>query len=77
MLIKIKGHADMRRYTAHLSSDGDLEIPEGTTIATVLEMLKVPSELKKILIVNGRHSAYDYILKPGDTLAFFPPLEGG
>jgi hypothetical protein len=43
----------------------------------VLRMMNVPSELKKIVIVNGRHSAYDYILEPGDTLVFFPPLEGG
>jgi molybdopterin converting factor small subunit len=77
MLIKIEGHADMRKYTAHLPSDGVMEIPEGITVAMVLKMLNVPSELNKIVIVNGRHSAYDYILEPGDTLVFFPPLEGG
>jgi molybdopterin converting factor small subunit len=77
VFVKIKGHADMKKYTAHLPSEGALEIPEGTTVAMILKTLKVPSELQKIVVVNGRHTAYDYILKPGDTLVFFPPLEGG
>ena len=77
MIIKVKGYANMRKYTAHLPSDGDLEIPEGSKVFSVLEQLKVPPELKKMIIVNGRHKAPHYILKPGDLLVFFPPLEGG
>ena len=42
MFVKIKGHADMRKYRAHLSSEGSLDIPEGTTVAMVLKTLKVP-----------------------------------
>ncbi len=77
MIIKVKGYANMGQYTAHLPLKGDLEVPEGSTVADVLKKLGVPSQWKKHLIVNGRHRTPDSILKPGDTLVFFPPLEGG
>jgi len=54
-----------------------LEVPEACTVADVLKKLGVPSQWKKLLIVNGRHRTPDSILHPGDTLVFFPPLEGG
>ena len=77
MVITVKGYADMRKYTAHLSSEGDLEVPEGTTVGDILKQLKVPSELKKIIIVNGRHKNPDHVFEPWDALVFYPPLEGG
>ena len=77
MIIKVKGYANMRQYTAHLPSGGDLEVPEACTVADVLKKLGVPSQWKKLLIVNGRHRTPDSILHSGDTLVFFPPLEGG
>ncbi len=77
MVIKVKGYATMREYTVHLPSEGDMEIPEGSTVGAVLEDLKVPSNSKKLIIVNGRHKTPDCVLKSGDTLVFFPPLEGG
>ena len=77
MIIKVKGYANMRKYTAHLPSDGDLKIPEGTKVSDVLKQLNVPPELKKLIIVNGQHKPINHILKPGDLLVFFPPLEGG
>ena len=77
MLIKVKGYANMKKYTAHLSSEGNLEVPEGATVDDVFRKLKVPSALKMIIIVNGRHKPGDYILQTGDMVTFFPPLEGG
>jgi molybdopterin converting factor small subunit len=77
MVITVEGYADMRKYTTHLSPEGALEIPEGITVGDVLEQLEVPSESKKVIIVNGRHKTTEYILQPGDALIFFPPLEGG
>ena len=77
MVIKVKGYATMKPYTAHLPPDGDLEILEGTTIGSVLKKLNVPSESRNVIFVNGRHRSLTDRLQPGDTLVFFPPLEGG
>ncbi len=77
MIIKAKGYANMKKYTAHLPSEGNLEMPEGATVDSVFKKLKVPPESKKLIMVNGRHKLGDYVLRTGDRLTFFPPLEGG
>ena len=48
-----------------------------TTVQDVIDELKLPSEIPKIIIVNGRHSNPDYALKDGDILSIFPPVAGG
>jgi sulfur carrier protein ThiS len=77
MLIHVKGFAHMRQYTTHLPSDGALEVPGGMTVAQVLDLLGVPSEPSKLIFVNGRPQSPGHVLGPGDSLVFFPPLEGG
>jgi molybdopterin converting factor small subunit len=48
-----------------------------TTVGEVVEALKLPEQLPKIIIVNGIHAAPDYVLKDGDVLSLFPPIAGG
>ena len=77
MVIKVKSYAFMRKYTVDLPTGGELDVPEGTTVDSVLKQLKVPSQSKKVIFVNGRHRSEDYVLQPGDIFVFFLPLEGG
>ncbi len=77
MIITVKSYASMKKYLAGLPASGQLEIPEGTPVGTVLAQLRVPPEVKKVTLVNGRHRSEDHLLRTGDTLVFFPPLEGG
>lgn len=77
MIIEVKGYASLKRFTAHLSSGKMLTTPDNTTVASVLEMLRVPLDSMVITLINGRHCTLDQILSPGDKLVFFPPLEGG
>lgn len=67
----------MRKYTAHLQNDGELSVPEQSTVGDVLHHLGVPSDAKKIIQVNGRAAKEDRLLQPGDLLVFYPLLEGG
>ena len=76
-MIKVKGYAFMRKYTVDLPTVGELDVPEATTVDSVLKQLKVPSQSKKVIFVNGRQRSQDYVLQPGDIFVFFPPLEGG
>ena len=71
--------------------DLDLELPEGATVATVLERLRsmVPSELESmisggaeggyrlVVLVNGRRTGPDKLLQDGDVITLLPPLGGG
>lgn len=77
MLIRVKSFADLRAYTTHLPSDGELAIDDGTTVETVLKKLAVPADTNYIILVNGRHQNQRYVLQPGDDLVFFSPIEGG
>jgi molybdopterin converting factor small subunit len=77
VLIRVNGYAGMKRFTRHLSSGAKMEVPDGSTVETVLRMLCVPLRQEKITMVNGRRCDMAQALEPGDHLIFFPPLEGG
>jgi sulfur-carrier protein len=47
------------------------------TIEELVKELGLPEDIPKIVIVNGAHAEFDYVLKDGDTLSVFPPLAGG
>ena len=39
-MIKVKGYAFMRKYTVDLPTVGELDVPEATTVDSVLKQLK-------------------------------------
>lgn len=51
-------------------------LPEGTTIAQVIESLDLPDQ-PRVVFVNSRHAAEESELHEGDRLAIFPPVAGG
>jgi molybdopterin synthase sulfur carrier subunit len=55
----------------------DFEAPDGQTVNEVLESLKVPLDIPKIIFLNGVHAEGHEVLKAGDRLAVFPPIAGG
>ena len=77
MVIQVKSFANLKTYTAHLPSGGELEINDGSTVAALLKELRLPAESKCIVLVNGRFQDRSYVLQSGDVLVFFPPVEGG
>jgi sulfur carrier protein ThiS len=77
MNITVKSYASMKKYLAGLPPDGALDIREGSPVGAVLKQLGVPPEVKKVVLVNGRHCSQQCVLRAGDILVFFPPLEGG
>jgi len=48
-----------------------------TTVAEVIETLKLPEHVPKIIIVNGIHAEPGRALQEGDVLSPFPPIAGG
>lgn len=77
MKIRVESFATYRDYTRSLPEDKSMDVPEGTRVAEVLALLGVPADAPKILLVNGRARAPETVLREGDLLVFFPPLEGG
>ncbi len=58
-----------------------LEVPEGATIAQVIEPFGLPPKLVHLVLVNGHYvQPEDRLTKPlaeGDVLAIWPPIAGG
>lgn len=83
------------RYFARFRSlvgvdEEELEIPEGTTVGELIELIKErhPSLRNEVFAEdddladvnvsrNGRYVGFDEVLEEGDVIALFPPVSGG
>ena len=79
MEIEVKLFATLRDYLPKGSGQFSckVEIDSADTVGDVLEKLKIPEAIPKIILVNGVHSNLDRVLKFGDVLSVFPPVAGG
>lgn len=78
--VEIKLYASLGRYLPDLkggSASQMMEVEEGMTIGILLESLKVPAEVVKLIFLNGTHARTDQVLHDGDRLGVFPPVAGG
>jgi len=81
MKIVLKLFATLREY---LPSGSDkysctMDLKEGTTVAEIVEQLKIPREIPLIILVNGiqDQEKEKKVLQKGDVLSIFPPIAGG
>lgn len=54
-----------------------LDVPDGATVDQVVHSLRIPRELERLTVVNGRDAVSGQQLSEGDVLSVFPPLAGG
>ena len=54
-----------------------LDVPDGATVDQVVHSLRIPRELERLTVVNGRDAVPGQQLSEGDVLSVFPPLAGG
>lgn len=55
----------------------DVELPEGSTLADLVDHLALPREKVRVIFVNGRARQLDDRLITGDEVGMFPPVGGG
>lgn len=79
MNVNVKLFAYLRKYLSQTSDrEGKLiEVPENATISSLCSLLKIPLDLARLTLVNGRQVDLTCTLKPGDEVSIFPPLYGG
>ncbi|MBL7202544.1 MAG: MoaD/ThiS family protein [Anaerolineae bacterium] len=67
------------RYPQGIRAGSPLEIdlPEGSTLADLIDRLALPREKVRVIYVNGRARKLDYRLVPGDEVGVFPAIGGG
>ncbi|MBL0720328.1 MoaD/ThiS family protein [Piscinibacter sp. Jin2] len=58
-----------------------IEVPDGATLAQIIEPYALPMRLVHLVLINGVYVPPEErdtrSLKPGDTLAIWPPIAGG
>lgn len=83
MTITIKLFAHLSKYLPENAERNiaTLELPEGTTVSDVIELLKVPPEECHLVLINGLYIYPDARnsnrLEDGQTLAIWPLVAGG
>lgn len=84
MKVTLKLYAMLSDYLP-AASRGDnsleLEMPEGTRLAQVIERIRLPERLTHLVLVNGLYVApgdrAGRVLAHGDVVAIWPPIAGG
>ena len=79
MRIEVRLFATLASHLPENAVDGSaiLDVLPGLTADGVLRSLRVPEDMPRIMLVNGRDAAPEQPLQDGDVVSVFPPLAGG
>jgi len=79
MRLQIKLFATLCRYFGNAAPGipFEIEVPNGTTVADLVNRLKLPRKEVKVFFVNGRSRPIEWPLEPGDEVGIFPLVAGG
>ncbi|HEV8616377.1 MAG TPA: MoaD/ThiS family protein [Methylomirabilota bacterium] len=79
MKVEVRLFATLTQYLPPGSRDGSvvLDVPDGSSAREVTRRLGIPTDLERVVLVNGHDANPDDPLAPQDILMLFPPLVGG
>lgn len=77
--LRARLYASLRRYQPGVGHGEAIEVqlPEGSKVADLLDKLGIPENETKQVFVNGRLQLSDYVLQDGEEVGIFPPIAGG
>jgi molybdopterin converting factor small subunit len=73
--VELKGYLDQYSPVGRATFAHDL--PDGATVQTLVNRLRVPDEMATVIVINGRNADLDDPLAEGDRVTLIPPLSGG
>jgi len=68
MKISYRLFADLRAFSALADGCGDLEPEEGVAVRAVSDVLGIPPETGRVILLNGHHDQEGFRLSEGDSL---------
>ena len=79
MKIEVRLFANLAEFLPAGSRGGIaiLDVPARSSVDDVGRLLGIPTELSRIVLVNGQDAELEHRLAPDDILTIFPPLAGG
>ena len=58
-------------------AEAEVELPDGGTVADVLDELRLTLQDVGVVVVNARSGTFQEKLKAGDRITLIPPIGGG
>lgn len=55
----------------------EYDLPDGSSVNTLVDRLGVPDELASVVIVSDENVEPSHTLRDGDRVTLIPPLSGG
>ena len=79
MRIEVNLYATLKKYIKKetFGQSSVIDAKDGLCVKDMMQKLKIPADLVKLIFINGVHAKRDTILKDGDRLGLFPPVGGG
>lgn len=77
MRITVKTCAELQQYSPQKGEAFTAEIPEGSTIRSLMESLEMPEHRVMLILHNGKKAKETERLADGDQVFFYPVIGGG
>ncbi|MFZ5881760.1 MAG: MoaD/ThiS family protein [Chloroflexota bacterium] len=79
MKVEVRVFATLRQYMPGfgIGEPNRLELPEGTTLAELRDLLKLPPAEVKVVMRNNLQAELDDVIADGDRIAYIPAVAGG
>ena len=77
MKINVHLFAYLVKYAPEGKKAFSVELKPGSFVRDLIGHLGIPPDVRKIIIVNGKHGNEDTALDEGDEVTFMTPVEGG
>jgi sulfur-carrier protein len=77
MKVEVQLFATLRKYGPSHEGPLTLDLTAGDGVTRVIEILGIPPDVEKVILVNGRPAEPDSVLRAGDKVVLFPPVAGG
>lgn len=81
MNITVRLFAGLKCENKELACNGEndfkIELTEELNLEELLNLLGIPTDLAKIVFVNGLLQPLTYTITDGDEVSIFPPVGGG
>ena len=79
--VSIKIHHGFKQFLPAGMKTGDpfdVSVEDNTAVGDLLrDKIKLPSDMPKMILINGLHSKEQQNLKDGDKVSLFMPMAGG
>jgi molybdopterin converting factor small subunit len=77
MTIRVHLLGYLAKYSPTRNEKFKMDLAEGATVNALLDEIQFPSNLEKMILVNGRQSNPSTPLAEGDEVFIFSPATGG